>query len=82
MAIGTLAVNILIGDKLRVELTFIASSADLAFMRYNSAFGQFMLMFRRRNIDSSLRFQFLFLPGGCQRFVLYGLGAATFFAID
>ena len=82
MAIGTLAVNILIGDKLRVELTFIASSADLAFMRYKSAFGQFMLMFRRRNIDSSLRFQFLFLPNICQRFVLYGLGAATFFAID
>ena len=65
-----------------MQLTFIASSADLTFMRNNSAFGQFMLMFRRRNIDSSLRFQFLFLPNICQRFVLYGLGAATFFAID
>lgn len=65
-----------------MQLTFITSSADLAFMRYNSAFGQFMLMFGRRHIDCSLRFQFLFLPGSYQRFVLYGLGAATFFAID
>ena len=65
-----------------MQLAFIASSADFAFMRYNSAFGQFMLMFRRRHIGGSLRFQFIFLPGCHQRFVLNRLSAATFFAID